>query len=61
MKTRATCLLSCAREDIFVVLLIVVVGVDVSVGVVVVVRANSHSPPSMRTPCAMVLRTPLEL
>jgi hypothetical protein len=39
----------------------IVVGVGVSVGVVVVVRANSHSPYSIRTPCARVWRTPLEL
>jgi hypothetical protein len=57
-----SCLLSCVREDIVVVITIVVVGVDVNVGVVVVVvRANSHSPTSIRTPCAMVVRTPLEL
>jgi hypothetical protein len=32
-----SCLLSCTREDIIVVIFIVIVGVDVSVGVIVVV------------------------
>jgi hypothetical protein len=37
-----------------------VVGVGVSVGFVVV-RANSHSPPSIRAACARLLKTPWEL
>jgi hypothetical protein len=52
-----SCLLSLAREDIVVDLIIVVVGLDVSVGVVVLVRANSHSPPSIRAACAKLLKT----
>jgi hypothetical protein len=35
-------LLSCAREDILVVIIMIVVGVDVSVGVVVVVHARTR-------------------
>jgi hypothetical protein len=54
-------LLSWAREYTVVVMIIVVVGVDASVGVVVVVRANSHSPPSIRATCAKLLMTPWEL
>jgi hypothetical protein len=37
-----SCLLSCAREDIVVVISIVAVGVDVSVGVIVVVSARTR-------------------
>jgi hypothetical protein len=54
-------LLSCAREDVVVVLIIGVVGVDVSVGVDVVARAYSHSPPSVRAACTKLLKTPWEL
>jgi hypothetical protein len=38
----------------------IVVGVEVGAGVAVV-RANSHSSPSIQTPCTMVSRMPLEL
>jgi hypothetical protein len=54
-------LLSCALEDIVVVIMIGVVSMDVSVGVVVVVRANSTGPPSIRAACAKPLKTPWEL
>jgi hypothetical protein len=43
-----------------VVVVVVVVVVGVSVGVVVV-RANSHSPPSIRAPCTKLSKTPWEL
>jgi hypothetical protein len=61
-KTRAAGLVCCrALANIVVVIIIVVVGVEVSVGVVVFVRANSHSPPSIRAACAKLLKTPWEL
>jgi hypothetical protein len=37
-----SCLLSCAPEDIIVVITVVAVGVAVSVGVIVVVRARTR-------------------
>jgi hypothetical protein len=42
---------------VFVVVVVVVIGVVV-VGVVVLLRANSHSPPSIRAACAKLLKTP---